>query len=97
MKTPERTASSYSFDEELQTYLEGAGLNTSNSPLDFWKQNYKVYPTLAKLAQKYLSVIPASSVSERVFSIAGNLVTKKKVKAQSKQSKYVGVLTCSFE
>ena len=52
--------------------------STTNDPLEWWRANSFRYPLLSHLAKKYLS-IPATSVpSERVFSTAGNIVTKKR-------------------
>ena len=75
----------YSFYDELEAYLEGAGLASDNHPLTFWRLNDKIYPTLAKLAIKYFCISPGSSVSERVFSTAGNIVTKKRSKLKQEK------------
>ncbi|XP_069105881.1 E3 SUMO-protein ligase ZBED1-like [Argopecten irradians] len=63
-------------EQEVQRYLvEDAGGNTG---LDWWKEKEIFYPRVAKVAKKFLA-IPASSVpSERVFSLAGNIVRKKR-------------------
>ena len=47
-------------------------------PLTWWRERAPTYPIISHLAKKYLA-IPASSVpSERIFSLAGNIVTKKR-------------------
>ena len=43
------------------------------SPVDWWRVNKVVYPTLAGLSIKYLSSPPSTVESERLFSIAGNI------------------------
>ena len=46
--------------------------------LKWWSEHANIYPRLAKLAKKYLCT-PASSVpSERIWSLAGNILTKKR-------------------
>ena len=65
-------------EAEVNRYFMEQG-DKSGDPLLWWKNREVLYPILSKLAKKYLA-IPASSVpSERIFSLAGNLVTKKRV------------------
>jgi hypothetical protein len=47
-------------------------------PLEFWKSNSKSYPRLAVLSRKYLCIPATSTPSERIFSLAGNIITKKR-------------------
>ncbi len=62
-------------DEEVQHYRAVQSLSVEANPLEWWKDNQKQFPRLAKLAKRYLG-IPATSVpSERVFSTAGDIVT----------------------
>ncbi|KAL4219493.1 hypothetical protein ACF0H5_022070 [Mactra antiquata] len=62
--------------KELNSYLMEPSV-TNLSALDWWKQNHFKYPKMALLAKKYLA-IPASSVSsERIFSLTGNIISKK--------------------
>jgi hypothetical protein len=62
-------------EEEVKRYQEASPLPLEENPLNWWKAHEKMYPFLAKLAKRYLS-IPGTSVSaERVFSTAGDIVT----------------------
>ena len=64
-------------DMNIEKYMAEPSCLSIEDPLIGWKDRRNVYPTLSRVARKYLA-IPASSVSsERIFSLAGNLVTKK--------------------
>jgi hypothetical protein len=47
--------------------------------LDWWKANQARYPCLARVARRNLSVQATSSQAERDFSVAGQVVSKKRV------------------
>lgn len=67
-------------EAEIKRYMtmERQDTDSSLTLLQWWKQNQLLFPRLAKLARAVLAV-PASSVpSERVFSLAGNIVSKKR-------------------
>lgn len=67
-------------EQEVQRYLSSTRSKeeATLSLLEWWKKNEMIYPRLAVLAKKYLAV-PASSVpSERVFSLSGTIVCKKR-------------------
>lgn len=65
-----------SYETELNNYLTSRRPPKETNILHWWKSNAHLYPTLAKMARDFLC-IPATSVPcERVFSEAGNVVTK---------------------
>lgn len=68
-------------EKELQSYLSEPP--STELPLKWWKENELKYPKLSVVAKKYLA-IPASSVSsERVFSLTGNIINKKRSRLRS--------------
>ena len=55
-------------------YMDQPCIDTDSKSLEWWKSNSSLFPVMAKLAKKYMS-IPASSVrSERVFTSGGYIV-----------------------
>ena len=63
-------------ETEIAMYL--THIVTDPDPLIWWRNNAPKFPELSKLARKYLA-IPATEVSsERAFSTAGNIITKKR-------------------
>ena len=61
------------------------------SLLEWWKKYEYSYPRLSVLAKKYLA-IPASSVpSERVFSLAGNIVNKKRSRLNPRYGRFIDI------
>ena len=70
------TSSQHVVANEVSRYLHSTPMDQELMLLLWWKKNQQFFPHLSILARKYLA-IPASSVpSERVFSLAGNLVSK---------------------
>ena len=64
-----------SIEEEINQYRHLQCIPIHHNPLSWWKQNQSAFPHLANYA-KCLLAIPGTSVpSERVFSVAGNIVT----------------------
>jgi len=60
--------------KEMEAYMYQSCVDSDTKPLEWWKLNTSFFPTMAKLAKKYLC-IPATSVkSERVFSNGGYTV-----------------------
>lgn len=71
---------------EYNGYIAKPVISRKICPFTWWKINVSTFPTLAKLAQKYLSA-PASSVySERLFSEAGLIYEKKRNRLKPKNA-----------
>lgn len=69
---------------EVQRYLAEPNIERMENPLSYWERQKRLYPNLYKLALSFLST-PASSVPcERVFSKAGEVVSKKKKSLKTK-------------
>lgn len=63
---------------EVQRYMMEPNIGRMEDPLQYWERQKYVYPHLYKLAVAYLCT-PASSVPcERVFSKAGEILSKKR-------------------
>lgn len=65
---------------EVERYL-GSGMKKGDencTVLQWWKKNEMFYPRVALLAKRILCVQASSVPSERVFSLAGELVSKKR-------------------
>ncbi len=77
-KTTPSTAPAENAERELTGYFSERRLEIGQDPFDWWFKEGQKYKRLVRLAMKYL-VIPGTSVpSERVFSDAGNVLTKKR-------------------
>ncbi|XP_054861274.1 zinc finger BED domain-containing protein 4-like [Amphiprion ocellaris] len=63
---------------EVQRYLAETNTPRAQDPLQYWKNNQKTYPHLYQLALKFLCTPSSSVPCERVFSQAGELMSKKR-------------------
>ncbi|KAK0140929.1 Zinc finger BED domain-containing protein 1 [Merluccius polli] len=69
---------------EVQRYLSEPNIGRLENPLGYWERQKLLYPNLHKLALAFLCT-PASSVPcERVFSKAGEVVSKKRNRLKPK-------------
>ena len=66
--------------DELIKYWESADASFDIEPLSWWHAHSTEYPVLSKMAKDYLSVQASSVPCEQLFSLAGNVVSKKRNK-----------------
>lgn len=70
--------------DEIVKYLDIAkALIVPKRPQDFdtlawWSVNRAAYPSISKLARKWLGAVATSVPSERAFSTSGNIITAKR-------------------
>lgn len=70
---------------ETQKYLDDAVLSPNKDPLEWWRINQAVYPNLAKLAKIKLNAMAFSVPCERLFSVAGNILTDRRCRLGSRK------------
>ncbi len=65
--------------KEIESYLSAPNLDieSDQKPLNWWKVNKMLYPTLAKLCVKILCICATSCASERLFSTSGHIVNSR--------------------
>ncbi|KAM8766859.1 E3 SUMO-protein ligase ZBED1-like [Acanthopagrus schlegelii] len=76
--------------QEVLMYFGEHPLSKKENPLTWWEKNAARYPTLAELARSLLCIPATSTPSERLFSAAGNIVSKKRA---SLSPEHVDMLT----
>lgn len=71
--------------DEVERYsTENVRLTEDFDVMLWWKNNCTKYPRLSKLAMNLLSIPASSAASERVFSLAGNVITEKRNRLEPK-------------
>ena len=90
-RKPENT-----FDYEMKSYLGTPRVDSGVSPLEWWRSSgSQLYPKLARLARKYLGLCATSVTSERLFSVAGNIVTSKRTRLTPDNVNKLVFLACN--
>ena len=75
---------------ELLAYFREKQIPKDKNPLQWWKENETKFPALAVVAKSYLAAPATSTSSERLFSAAGSIVSKKRA---SLTKEHVDMLT----
>lgn len=75
---------------ELLVYFGEKPIPKDKNPLQWWKENETKFPALAVVAKSYLAAPATSTPSERLFSAAGTILSKKRA---SLTKEHVDMLT----
>lgn len=65
-------------DRELMLYIENGPPLNGLEILQWWKKYENMFPTLAQVARKLLAIPATNTSSERVFSVAGHTLNKRR-------------------
>jgi hypothetical protein len=68
------------FLSELDQYNSMPAVPVTQDPFGWWSVNAKMFPTLSKLAQRYMTMQATSVESERLFSIAGHVISRRRTR-----------------
>ena len=74
----EEGGSSVSISDEVEEYFQERPIRRKDDPFCWWKGNSNRFPHLSILAKKFLAIPATSTPSERVFSVAGIVVDRKR-------------------
>ncbi|CAF4083817.1 unnamed protein product, partial [Rotaria sp. Silwood1] len=74
------TSSSLGQHAEYSMYENEKEINRNDDPLHWWRLNKTKYPTLWKLAMKYLCITSSSAPSEIMFSAAGHVTCDRRAR-----------------
>lgn len=61
--------------DELKHYLNQPVIQLNEDPIKYWQRQKLLYPTLSRVAERFLCMVATSVPSERLFSRAGNIIT----------------------
>ena len=81
---------------ELSMYLDDPmvtlDVDDTDRPLLYWSSKLRMWPILSRTAVAYLSCPPSSVTSERMFSMAGNILSKKRCAMSPKNLNYLAII-----
>ena len=69
--------------DELEGYLAYRRLGQDEDVFAYWNGMKSLFPTVYKLACKYMIIPATSAPSERIFSVAGNVITQRRCRLTS--------------
>ena len=73
-----KSAENSNIEKEVETYLGGVRIPREADPIMWWFANKHRLPILVRAARIYLAIPPTSVASERMFSVAGQMLTDRR-------------------
>ncbi|XP_061697825.1 pyridoxal phosphate homeostasis protein isoform X1 [Syngnathoides biaculeatus] len=86
---------SQAVQKEVFLYFGEHPLSKKENPLTWWKTNAARYPTLATLAKSFLGIPATLTASERMFSVTGNIVSKRRASLSFEHLDMLTFLHCN--
>lgn len=78
--------------DEIDKYFEESLADRKTKPLEYWKSRYRDFPVLSRLARIYLAIPATSGPSESIFSIGGDIITKKRNRLSPEMFRWIMLL-----
>ena len=85
------------FEREYSSYELLPDADSGIDQLLWWKDHQQQFPLLSYLARVVFAVPAASSKSEQVFSVAGNIVTLKRASLNPEKVEQLIVIKCIMQ
>ncbi|KFY45043.1 hypothetical protein V494_01172 [Pseudogymnoascus sp. VKM F-4513 (FW-928)] len=63
---------------EWRRWFKEYGVDRNTNILKYWQAKQYQYPVISRIARDYLAIPASSAASERIFSVGGDIVTKKR-------------------
>ena len=79
----------FAMEFEYTRWFKEHGPTNSMDALVYWKSKQYEYPVLAQVARDHLSIPAASPASERVVSVDGDIITKKRNRLAPETVRYL--------
>ena len=68
----------YIEEVEWRRWFKENSVDCNTNILKYWQAKQYQYPVLSRIARDYLAIPASSAASERIFSVGGDIVTKKR-------------------
>lgn len=82
---------------EVLEYFGEQPISKRENPLPWWRRNEARYPNLAQLAKSSLGIPATSTPSERLFSAAGNIASKRRASLSAEHVDMLTFLHCNHK